>query len=78
MTKDISGITHGEMNQTFTQGEEVMIRRLGDGNEYRAKIAGVSADTPGCKIMIVEMIDTFNENYEFSHCGITEACIDKI
>lgn len=76
MAKDTSGITAGIMNQTFIQGEKVMVRRLGDGNEYRAKVVGVAVDMGGYKAMIIEIIDSYR-NYEFSHAMMLEVCIDK-
>lgn len=77
MNKDTTGSIYGAVNQTFTQGEKVMVRRLGDGLEYRAKIAGVSTDLGLFKSMIVEIIDPFSDDYEFTHTAVTEACIDK-
>ncbi len=77
MKEDNSGVLSGTLGQTFTQGEKVMIRRLGDGKEYRAKIAGISAEIAEFKVMICEIVDPFNTDYSFSHIVITEACIDK-
>ena len=76
MKEDKTGVTHGIMGQTFTQGEKVMIRRLGDGMEYRAKIAGVAVDIE-FKVMICEIVDPFHADYPYSHLTVTEACIDK-
>lgn len=74
--KDTTETFYGTLNQSFTQGEKVMIRRLGDGNEYRAKIAGVAIDTEA-KVMICEIVDPFKSKYAYSHVAITEACLDK-
>lgn len=70
--------TKGIAGQTFTQDERVMVRRLGDGQEYRATIAGIAVDSP-VKIMIVKIIDRFRneEDYNFTHCAMPEVCIDK-
>lgn len=76
MAKDTSGITAGIMNQTFIQGEKVMVRRLGDGNEHRAKVVGVAVNDV-IKIMIIEMVDPISDNYKYSHCSMPEVCIDK-
>ncbi len=76
MMKDNTGRTSGITEQTFFQGEKVMVRRLGDGNEYRAKIAGIAVGGM-VKVMIVEIVDPLLEGYEFTHCPITEVCIDK-
>lgn len=75
--KDTTGTIYGTMNQTFEQGEKVMIRRIGDGFEYRAKIVGLSGDVIGAKTMICEMVDSFRANYPYTHITITEVCIDK-
>ena len=77
MKKDESGIATGTIGQSFIQGEKVMIRRFGDGMEYRAKIAGIAVDVIAAKIMICEIVDPFTHDYPFSHVSITEACIDK-
>lgn len=80
MAKDKSGIDAGTVGQTFIQGEKVMIRRLGDGNEYRAKISGIAVDSGyGAKNMIVEIVDPYknSEDYPFTHANMPEACIDK-
>lgn len=74
--KDSTGRNSGVTEQTFFHGEKVMIRRLGDGEEYRAKIAGISVDGL-VKVMIIEIVDPLLESYEFTHCPITEVCIDK-
>lgn len=74
--KDNTGKTSGVTEQTFFNGEKVMIRRLGDGKEYRAKIAGISVDGL-VKAMIIEIVDPLSEDYEFTHCAIIEVCIDK-
>jgi len=79
MNIDTSGIDSGTIGQIFTQGEKVMLRRLGGvgGNrEYRAKIAGIAVDDV-IKIMICEIVDPLPADYPFSHIAITEACIDK-
>lgn len=76
VNKDTTGTVYGKLNQTFVQGEKVMLRRFGDGNEYRAKIAGVAIDMPA-KVMICEVVDPFRSPYAYSHVAITEACIDK-
>ena len=76
MTKDTTGTTHGILGQTFTLGEKVMVRRLGDGNEYRAKIAGIGINDVA-KVMIIEIVDPLSDDYEFTHCVMTEVCIDK-
>lgn len=60
----------------FVQGEKVMIRRLGDDKEYRAIIVG-QANEHWPKGMIIEMVDPIHKDYEFTHCVITEVCIDQ-
>ena len=62
--------------KVFTQGEKVMIRRLGDDKEYRAIIVGIAHEA-WPKGMIIEMIDPIHKDYEFTHCVITEVCIDQ-
>lgn len=74
--KDTTGIGSGTIGQTFVQDEKVMIRRLGDGYEYRAKVAGIAIDNEA-KVVICEIIDPFNSDYAYSHIAMTEACIDK-
>lgn len=62
--------------KTFTQGEKVMIRRLGNDKEYRAIIVGISNEH-WPKGMIIEMVDPIHGAYKFTHCVITEVCIDQ-
>lgn len=76
MNIDSTGVTSGILDQSFAQDEKVMIRRFGDGMEYRARIAGISNDAAECKTMICELIDPIG-NYPYSHLVVTEACIDK-
>lgn len=77
MKEDKSGIASGTIGQTFVQGERVMIRRLGDGMEYRAIIAGIAIDVE-LKVMICEIVDPFSKaDYSFSHVSMVESCIDK-
>lgn len=77
MNKDNSGIKTGRKGQVFANGDKVMIRRLGDGLEYRAKIAGVAVDTD-VKIMIIEIVDDYsNGNYTFPYGAMPEVCLDK-
>ena len=74
--KDTTNTTSGTIGQDFVQGEKVMVRRLGDGNEYRAEIAGVAVGSEPAKIMIIKIVDPFKD-YPFTHCSMPEACIDK-
>ena len=68
MTEDKSGIETGTIGQDFEQGEKVMIRRLGDGNEYRAKIAGIAVDSGyGAKNMIVEIVDPYKNGEDYPY-----------
>lgn len=76
MNVDTTGVTSGILGQSFIQGEKVMIRRFGDGMEYRARIAGISAEVAEFKTMICELIDPIGD-YPYSHLTVTEACIDK-
>jgi len=76
VNKDTTGTVYGKSGQTFVQGEKVMLRRFGDGYEYRAKIAGVAIDMPA-KVMICEVVDSLENPYEYTHIAITEVCIDK-
>ena len=76
MNIDSTGVTTGILGQSFVQDEKVMIRRFGDGMEYRARIAGISTEAAECKFMICELIDPIG-NYSYSHLVVTEACIDK-
>jgi len=61
--------------QKFGQNQKVMIRRLGDDGEYRAKVVGVSARLPDCDIYIVELFDEM-PGMEWTHVCMTEACLD--
>jgi len=63
------------MQQKFGQNQKVMIRRVGDGAEYRAKVVGVLARFPDCDFYIVELFDEMPGN-EWTHVCMTEACLD--
>lgn len=76
MNKDTNTYFESKTGQTFFQDEKVMIRRLGDGMQYRARIAGIAVDND-IKIMICEMIDHPRADYPFTHISMPEVCIDK-
>jgi hypothetical protein len=55
----------------------VMVHSLGENTpgEFRAVVRGVSATYPlGC-VYILEMIDKFDSDYPYSHCGMVSACV---
>lgn len=65
----------------FAEGTEVLIHSLGEKTpgEFRAIIRGISSDyAEGC-IYIVEAVDLPQTEgfpaYEYSHYGITSACV---
>ncbi len=63
-------------NQNFQPNQKVMIRRLGDDKEYRAKVAGLASTVSGdTYIYIVEMVDKL-DNSKWSHVCIPEVCLD--
>jgi hypothetical protein len=77
--EDTSGRIYGNANQRFKQDQKVMVRRLGDGKQYRATICGIAMDVGlGAKLMICEMYDNcdYVHNFEFTHVSIPEVCID--
>lgn len=61
--------------QDFSQNQKVMIRRLGDGGEYRAKVVGVEARLTENDFYIVELFDDM-PGREWTHVCMTEACLD--
>ena len=77
MNIDKSNIKGGTPNQVFVQGQEVMVRRLGDGMEYKAKIAGLAVGLPEFSVYILEIVDPLPDNtHDWSHFTLTAACID--
>ena len=79
MNIDKTGKNGGTPNQTFVQGQEVMVRRLGDGMEYKAKIAGIAVVLPEFNMYILEIVDPVPNNPRgWSHFTLTAACIDTI
>lgn len=52
-----------------------MIRRLGDDNEYRARVVGIMAETVGINFYIVEMIDQPLGSV-WTHLCMPEVCMD--
>ena len=69
---------HGLKRQNFTQDQKVMIRRLNDGKEYRAKIVGVASDVlDGCTFYIVEAVDRIH-GLLWSHHVMIESCLDPV
>lgn len=63
------------MKQNFTQDQKVMIRRLGDDCEYRAKVVGIMAKTGDFDFYIVEMIDQ-PKGLTWTHSCMPESCMD--
>ena len=61
--------------QKFSQNQKVMIRRIGDGKEYRAKVVGIMVRMPDCDFYIVELFDEMPRN-DWTHVCMTEACLD--
>ncbi len=61
------------------EGDDVMIRRLGDGKEYRGKIRGVYAcDVNGSPdAYIVELVDKL-PNQIYSCCVMPRGCVDSL
>ena len=63
------------MKKNFSQNQKVMIRRIGDGAEYRAKVVGVSSIHPECDFYIVELIDKL-PSCGWTHVTMVESCLD--
>lgn len=61
----------------YTCGQIVVIRRLGDDKEYKARVCGIAYECTINNFYIVEMIDRIAGNDEWTHCVITGACIDE-
>lgn len=61
--------------KNFVQDEPVIMRRIGDGKEYRAKVVGKSVEG-ATDFYIVELLDPIPGN-SWTHIAITEACLDK-
>tara|TARA_R110000823_G_scaffold97570_2_gene211895 strand:+ start:2865 stop:3074 length:210 start_codon:yes stop_codon:yes gene_type:complete len=61
--------------KNFKQDEKVMIRRIGDGGEYRAKVVGIMAQLPEQDFYIVELTDDL-PGCLWSHACMTDACLD--
>ena len=64
-----------KMKQNFVQDQKVMVRRLGDDGEYRAKVVGVMAEFVEVNFYIVEMIDQL-PGLTWTHACMPEGCMD--
>jgi len=64
----------------FVKDEVVIVHSLGDGEEYKAVVKGVSTYNPEGSIMIIKMIDRFrnSKNYLYEYCCVSENCLRKI
>lgn len=64
--------------KTYICGQSVIVRRLGDDGEYRARVCGIADDQPECIFYILEMIDKIpGFNDEWTHRVIIDSCIDE-
>lgn len=61
--------------KNFVQDEHVIIRRFGDGKEYRAKVVGKSFEDV-TDVYIVELIDPIEGNV-WTHITVVEGCLDR-
>lgn len=61
----------------FKNNQMVMVYNIGDKKEYRAKICGIADSFNNGKecFYIIEIIDNFKDNYNFSHCVMTQHCL---
>jgi len=60
---------------TFEPNQKVMVRRLGDGKEYRGRVVGLHSEHDTCSFYIIEMIDRI-ANSKWSHAVHITSCLD--
>lgn len=64
--------------KTYVCGQSVIVRRLGDGGEYRARVCGIVSEDPVAIFYILEMIDELpGFNDDWTHRVIIDSCIDE-
>ena len=64
------------IKKNFKQNDWVWIRRLGDGRQHKGKIVGKASEHI-IDFYIIELVSPI-PGYEYTHCVIPEACLDKI